>query len=70
LGNVDQLQVAIQDQLEKFVPHLQVGGYTNELEIRAILVGVTPKGFQVLFPDYGVRSNVTLDGSQFYGRPH
>jgi hypothetical protein len=68
--DVEQLQVAIQNQLEKFIPHLQAGGYTNESEIKAMLAGVTPKGFQVLFPDYGVRSNVTLEGGWLHGRPH
>ena len=70
LVDVEQLQVAVQDQLENFIPHLQAGGYTNESEIKAMLVGVTPKGFQVQFPDYGVRSNVTLEGGWFHGRPH
>jgi hypothetical protein len=67
-SDVERLQVAVQEQLGKFLPQLQKSGYVGQQEIRAILVGITPKAFQVSFPDYGILSNVTLEGGWFHGR--
>jgi hypothetical protein len=67
-SDVEQLQIAVQSQLEKFLPHLRVGGYTDRVEVKATLMAITPKAFQVAFPDYGVPSNVTLEGGWFHRR--
>jgi hypothetical protein len=65
-SDTDQLQLAVQVQIEKFMPHLQAAGYTDQSEIEATLVEVTPEVFRVAFSDYGVLSNVTLDGGWFH----
>jgi hypothetical protein len=67
-SDVEQLEVAVQEQLEKFLPQVPKGGYAGQQEIKAILIGITPEAFQVSFPDYGVLSNVTLEGGWFHGR--
>jgi hypothetical protein len=50
------------------LPHLEAGGYTGQAEIKAILVAITPEAFQVVFPEYGVSSNVKLEGGWFHRR--
>jgi hypothetical protein len=67
-SDVERLQTAIEEQIPKFLPNLQRGGYTDQPEIKATLTGITSQGFQVDFPDYGVRSDVKLDGGCFHGR--
>jgi len=67
-SDVEQLQVAVQEQLEKLLPQLQKSGYAGQQEIKAILVGITAEAFQVSFPDFEVLSNVTLEGGWFHGR--
>lgn len=67
-SDAEQLQIAVQEQLEKFLPHLEAGGYTGQAEIKAILVAITPEAFQVVFPEYGVSSNVKLEGGWFHRR--
>jgi hypothetical protein len=69
-SDTNQLQLAVQDQLEKFLPHLRAVGYTGQSDIEAKLVDVTPDAFRVAFPKYGVLSNVTLDGGWFHRRRH
>jgi hypothetical protein len=61
-SDVEQLQIAVQEQLAKFIPHLQRGGYAGQPEIKATLTDITPQGFQVDFLDCGVRFNVTIEG--------
>jgi hypothetical protein len=58
----------VQDQLEKFLPHLRAGGYTDQTEVKATLVDITPEALQVAFPEYGVLSNVKLEGGWFHKR--
>lgn len=50
----EQLQIAVQEQLEKFWPALQAGGYAGQAEIKATLGAITPEVSQVVFPEYGV----------------
>ena len=51
---MERLQVFVQDRIGGFVDHLRPRGYTDGQDIKARLVGFTPEGYQVLFPDYGV----------------
>ena len=67
-SDVERLQIAVQEQLEKFLPHLRAGGYTDRTQIKATLMAITSNAFQVSFPDYGVLSNVTLEGGWFHRR--
>ncbi len=68
-SDAEQLQISVQEQLEKFLPALQSGGYAGQAKIKAILVAITPEAFQVGFPDYGVLANVKLEGGWFHRRP-
>ena len=65
-SDIERLSIAIEEQIEQFLPHLRKGGFAGETEIRAALVGITHQTFQVRFPDYGVLSNVTLEGGWFH----
>ena len=67
-SDAEQLGIAIETQLEKFLPHLGAGGYTDQAEIDATLVAVTAEAFQIAFPQYGVISNVALEGGWFHRR--
>jgi hypothetical protein len=67
-SDAEQLQVAVQDQMEKFLPYLESGGYTGQAEIKATLVAITSEAFQVAFPEYGVLSNVRLEGGWIHRR--
>jgi hypothetical protein len=67
-SDAEQLGIAIETQLEKFLPHLRVAGYTDQAEIDATLVAVTSEAFQVVFPQYGVLPNVALEGGWFHRR--
>ena len=67
-ADAEQLQIAVQEQLEKFLPSLQNGGYAGQAGIEATLVAITPEVFQVAFPGYGVLANVTLEGGWFHRR--
>ena len=67
LVDVQNLQMSIQEQFDKFIQHLTAAGYKDEPEVRAVLAGITPEGFEVHFPDYGTRFNVTLEGGWFHG---
>lgn len=66
LVDLQNLQISIQNQIENFIPNLALGGYLGESEVRACLRGITPKGFEVYFPDYSVCSVVTLVGGWFH----
>ena len=65
--DVKNLQISIQEQFDNFIPQLTAAGYRDEPEVRAVLAGVTPEGFEVDFPDYGRRFNVALKGGWFHG---
>ena len=65
--DVKNLQISIQEQFDNFIPQLTAAGYKDEPEVRAVLAGVTPEGFEVHFPDYGRRFNVALKGGWFHG---
>jgi len=52
LDGVERLQAAVQEQIQKFIPHLRTRGYTVEPEIRAKLDTITELGYVVLFPEY------------------
>jgi len=67
-SDAEQLQIAVQEQLEKFLPSLQTGGYAGQAGIEATLVAITPDAFQVAFPEYGVLTNVALEGGWFHRR--
>ena len=67
-SDAEQLQISVQEQLEKFLPALQAGGYAGKSEIKATLVAITPESFQVVFPEYGVLANVKLEGGWFHRR--
>jgi hypothetical protein len=60
LADVRRLQLTLQEQLPKFVSHLRSRGYRDAQDIKAKLVGITPQGYQVLFPDYSVLASVKL----------
>jgi hypothetical protein len=51
----------VQQQLEKFIVHLRPRGYSDGLDVKAKLVGITPHVYRVLFPDYGVLADVALE---------
>ncbi|MGA2183117.1 MAG: hypothetical protein ABSH47_08820 [Bryobacteraceae bacterium] len=59
--DVERLQDAVQQQLDRFIVHLRPRGYPDDLDVRAKLVGITPQVHRVLFPDYGVLAEVTLE---------
>jgi hypothetical protein len=64
---MERLQVFVQDGLGDFVVHLRPRGYTDGQDIRARLVGITPEGCQVLFPDFGVlAANVKIERDSLY----
>ena len=67
-SDAEQLLIAVQDQLEKFLPALEAGGYAGQAEIKATLVAITPEAFQVAFPEYGVLANVKLEGGWVHRR--
>ncbi len=67
-SDAEQLQVSVQEQLEKFLPALQAGGYAGQAELKANLVAITPEAFQVVFPEYGVLANVKLEGGWVHRR--
>jgi hypothetical protein len=67
-SDAEQLLIAVQDQLEKFLPALEAGGYAGQAEIKANLVAITPEAFQVAFPEYGVLANVKLEGGWVHRR--
>ena len=69
-SDVEQLQVAMQEQPEKFLPQLRTSGHAGQREIKAVLVGITCKAFQVSFPDFGFLSVITLKGGWFHGRQY
>jgi len=68
-SDIARLPMAIEEQAEKFLPHLRARGYTDQAEIVAALVAITSDAFQVDLPDYGVRFNVQLEGGCFHRRP-
>lgn len=61
-SDAEQLQISVQEQMEKFLPALQDGGYAGQAALKATLVAITSEAFQVLFPEYGVLANVKLEG--------
>jgi hypothetical protein len=67
-SDAEQLQIAVQEQSDKFLLHLEAGGCTGQAEIKAILVAITPEAFQSVFPEYDVSSNVKLEGGWFHRR--
>ncbi len=60
--DVERLQMFIQEHFDNFIPQLAGAGYKNEPDVRAVLVGITPEGFEVHFPDYGRPFNLVLRG--------
>jgi hypothetical protein len=56
-----RLQIAVQEQIQKFTVHLRPRGYSDGDDIRTTLVGISHSGYEVLFPDYGLRANVQLE---------
>lgn len=68
-SDAEQLHIAVQEQIHKFLPHLEAAGYAGQSEIKATLVGITPEAFQVAFREFGVLSNVRLEGGWFHRRP-
>ena len=67
-SDAEQLQISVQEQMEKFLPSLQAGGYAGQVQIKATLMAITPEAFQVAFPEYGVLANVKLEGGWFHRR--
>ncbi len=68
--SVRRFQTEMQEQLERFIIHLRPRGYVDAQEVKANLVGLTPKAYQVLFPEYGVRATVPIeDGLQTTSPP-
>ncbi|MGA3027009.1 MAG: hypothetical protein ABSF98_19810 [Bryobacteraceae bacterium] len=59
--DVERLQDAVQQQLDRFIVHLRPRGYPDGLDVRAKLVGITPQVHRVLFSDYAVLADVTLE---------
>jgi hypothetical protein len=67
-SDAEQLGIAIETQVEKFLPHLRAAGYTDHAEIDATLVAVTSEAFQIAFPQFGVLAKVALEGGWFHRR--
>ena len=63
---IKRLQVAVQEQLGKFIVHLSARGYVPEKDIKATLVGIAPEGYQIRFPDYDVLFEVQIEQNSLH----
>jgi hypothetical protein len=61
VADMKRLQIAMQEQIEKFTIQLRPLGYSDGQAIKATLVAVDSAGYHVLFPEYGLRANVKLE---------
>ena len=60
-ADMKRLQIAMQEQIEKFIIQLRPRGYSDGQAIKATLVAVDSVGYHVLFPEFGVRANVKFE---------
>jgi hypothetical protein len=65
-NEIKRLQVAVQEQLGRFIVHLSARGYVPEKDIKATLVGIAPEGYQIRFPDYDVLFNVQIEQNSLH----
>jgi hypothetical protein len=61
VADMKRLQIAMQEQIEKFIIQLSPLGYSDEQAIKATLVAVDSVGYHVLFLEFGLRANVKLE---------